>query len=240
MRRTLVISDIHGCHTKFLKLLEHVKHDPAEDKLILLGDYMDRGLKSKEVIETVKNLVEHHKVVALRGNHDQMFLDAINGQDDYIFLHNGGINTIESYCGLNWFENHSGFDFNRYLEAKDFIKRHYHEHIAFIDSLPFYHEDESHIYVHAGLSPYYTEKDWKSQPTENFLWIRDIFLANKTPFSKTIVFGHTPTINLHKKPDIYFGEGKIGIDGGVCFGYQLNCLEIIAGEYNTYSTKEIQ
>lgn len=240
MKRTLVISDIHGCHTHFMNLLKHVGHDPTQDKLILLGDYMDRGFKSKEVIETVKYLVEYHNAIALRGNHDQMFLDAINGTEDYIFLHNGGIDTIESYCGVNWFENYSGFDFDRYLDAKKFIKKHFKEHIEFLNSLPYYHEDESHIFVHAGLNPCYTDDDWKTQPTENFIWIRDIFLSNKSPYSKTVVFGHTPTINLHKKPDIYFGEGKIGVDGGCCFGYQLNCLEIIDGEYNTYSTREIQ
>jgi serine/threonine protein phosphatase 1 len=234
MQRTFVISDIHGCYHEFIKLLSEVGYNSKKDKLILLGDYEDRGFYSKEVIVKVMQLASDG-AIALRGNHDYMFLDALSGGDDYLFLHNGGIQTIESYVGYNWFEKHQGFDFNRYLEAKEFIKTHYAHHIEFLKSLPYHHEDESHIYVHAGLNPAYEK--WTEQPVDNFIWIRDIFLNNKTTVDKTIVFGHTPVINLHDSGDVWFKEDKIGIDGGCVFGYQLNCLEIIDGTYNTYSVE---
>lgn len=233
MKRTLCISDIHGCHKEFNELLRIVNFNPKEDKLILLGDYCDRGPKSKEVIEQVKSLVEEFNVVALRGNHDQMLIDALNGNDDYIFLRNGGISTIESYCGLNWFEGYQEFDYDRYVEAKNYIKQHYQHHFDFLKSLPFYHEDENYIYVHAGLHPMY--ENWREQPVDNFLWIRDLFLNNQTQVDKTVVFGHTPTINIQKTADVYFGGGKIGIDGGCVFGLRLNALEISDEGYKTYS-----
>ncbi|WP_010497731.1 metallophosphoesterase family protein [Paenibacillus elgii] len=231
--RTLVISDIHGCYDEFVDLLSVVKYEPTDDELILLGDYCDRGFKSKEVIELILNLHKESNAIALRGNHDQMFLDALNGGDDYIFLHNGGVNTIESYCGLNWFENYQGFDFNRYLEAKKFILKHYKHHIEFLNSLPFYHETEEFIFTHAGLNPFY--ENWKEQPNDNFLWIRDIFINNLTQVDKTVIFGHTPTINIQDEDcGIWFGGDKIGIDGGCCFGFQMNCLEICEEGYKTH------
>ncbi|MEC0209708.1 metallophosphoesterase family protein [Paenibacillus ehimensis] len=231
--RTLVISDIHGCYDEFVNLLSVIKYEPAEDELILLGDYCDRGFKSKEVIDFILNLHKDSNTIVLRGNHDQMFLDALNGGDDYLFLHNGGIDTIESYCGLNWFENYQGFDFNRYLEAKKFILTHYKQHIDFLNSLPFYHETEEFIFTHAGLNPFY--ENWKEQPNDNFLWIRDIFINNITQVDKTVIFGHTPTINMKDEDcGIWFGGDKIGIDGGCCFGFQMNCLEICEEGYKTY------
>jgi serine/threonine protein phosphatase 1 len=233
--RTLIISDIHGCYDEFNALLKQVGYNPYEDQLVLLGDYVDRGQKSKEVVEQIRNLVKDYNVIALRGNHDQMFLDALNNDEDYIFLHNGGIHTIESYCGLNWFEDCGGFDYERYIVAKKFIKSNYGEHIDFLESLPHYHEDDSHIYVHAGLNPSY--ENWREQPVENFIWIRDIFLNNRTGVDKTVIFGHTPTVNLQETSSIWFSGDKIGVGGGCCFGYALNCLEISQDGYLEYSVK---
>jgi serine/threonine protein phosphatase 1 len=221
--RILAISDIHGCHDEFNALLREVNYNPEEDKLILLGDYVDRGFKSKEVVEQVKNLVEEWNIIALRGNHDQMFLDAMFKNEDELWLNNGGFQTVESYVGSDWFEN--GFNPNEYFKAKEFIHNHYSHHLKFLKTLKVYHETDNHIFVHAGLHPLYSD-DWKNQPTENFLWIRNVFLNNKTNLDKTVIHGHTPNLYLHETEDIYFGDGKIGIDGGCCFGYQLNALEI--------------
>ncbi|TVY09833.1 metallophosphoesterase family protein [Paenibacillus cremeus] len=233
-KRTFVISDIHGCHDEFNKLLKECGYNSKTDHLILLGDYVDRGFKSKEVVSQVMKLVYEDDAIALRGNHDQMFLDIFSDEpDDYLFLHNGGISTIESYCGLNWFEGYQGFDYMRYLQAKEFILKHYTNHIQFLRSLRCHYEDDNHIYVHAGLHPMY--ENWKEQPAEHFIWIRDIFLNNKTSVDKMVVFGHTPTVNLHNSAEVWFSEEKIGIDGGCVFGYKLNCLEIIEGSYNTHS-----
>ncbi len=77
-----MISDIHGCYDEFNTLLKDVEYNPEEDKLILVGDYVDRGLKSKEVVEQVKSMVEEWGVIALKGNHDQMMVDAIDKEED--------------------------------------------------------------------------------------------------------------------------------------------------------------
>jgi|SRR5690606_12147363 len=74
MERILAISDIHGCCDELNRLLELVKYNFTTDQLILLGDYVDRGFKSKDVIHKIKVLTDEG-AIALRGNHDQMFID---------------------------------------------------------------------------------------------------------------------------------------------------------------------
>lgn len=226
-----MVSDIHGCHKQFNLLLQKAKYNPKEDKLILLGDYVDRGMKSKEVVEQVKYLVDEWNVVALRGNHEQMMRKALLSDEDELWLMNGGLQTLHSYVGLNWFEN--GFEWDEYTKAKEFILEYYKHHIDFLQTLKVYHETDNHIFVHAGLDPSYHD-DWRNQPTNNFLWIRDVFINNDTNLNKAVVFGHTPTINIQNNEGIYFGKDKIGIDGGCVFGYQMNLLEINEGGYKEY------
>jgi serine/threonine protein phosphatase 1 len=216
--RTLVISDIHGCYTHFIKLLGKIEYNPGSDKLILLGDYVDRGNASKNVVERVQHLVQNSGLIALRGNHDQRFVELMLGKDDLAprFFQHGGLETLRSYTSIDNEAN--------WRDAREYIMKEYRHHITFLGNLPFYHEDEQYIYVHAGLNPEYV--NWKEQPTEDFMWIRDKFIGQATSVRKTVVFGHTTTMVIHESADIWFGEDKIGIDGGCSFGRQLNCLEI--------------
>lgn len=224
--RTLAISDIHGCYDEFNTMLRKVNYKPESDKLILLGDYVDRGIKSRQVVEQVKALHEEWGVVVLKGNHDQMFVDALLHGEDGLWLNNGGYQTVESYCGFDFFEEQ--FDWETYEKAKEFILKHYKPHINFLNSLPFYHETETHIFTHAGVNPFYSS--WVETPDDDFLWIRDIFYRNKmtNTNNRKVVFGHTPTIYLHETEDIWFSPDgdKIGIDGACAYGMQLNMLEI--------------
>lgn len=231
MGRTLVTSDIHGCYLEFNELLKKANYSPFNDKLILLGDYVDRGPFSKKVIAQLIGMTMNG-VVALRGNHDQMFLDALDGIDDTTFIYNGGMSTIESYTGETL------LDMVAYEEAKEYIIKNYAHHIRFLRNLPYYHEDDDHIYVHAGLNPFYNDFDWTTQKVDNFLWIRELFLNNATSVSKTIIHGHTPTPNFQETGDIIFSDGKINIDGGGVFGDQFNLLAIEEdGSYTEYFLK---
>lgn len=225
-----MISDIHGCYQEFNQLLSKVKYDPKVDQLILVGDYCDRGPDSKDVIEQVMLLVETQGVIAIRGNHDQMLVDALLHGQDSRFLRNGGFSTLESYCGWDFFGGN--FSLDRYREAKEYMLQHYADHFDFLKQLPFYYEDDKHIYVHAGIDP--ACEDWKQTLPMDFLWIREPFIEHPTNLDKTVVFGHTPTIDFHGTADIWFAEDKIGLDGGCCFGYQLNCLEITKDAYFTH------
>lgn len=237
INRILAISDIHGCCDELYMLLNKVKYNEREDQLVLLGDYVDRGLKSKDVLDKVIELNQKGAIV-LRGNHDQMFLDwlSTNNEDlESLFLHNGGFSTIESYVGRNWFDQAVDRDAikQRLDESKEFIKNTYSNHLEFLESTKFYYEIDKYVFVHAGINP--TFNDWKQTHPNDFLWIRKEFLnyPNKHT-NRVFLHGHTPNRILNNKDDIYYHDNKIGLDGGCCFNGQLNCLEIKNGEYKEY------
>lgn len=228
--RMLCISDVHGCFNQLESLLNEVKYNPDSDQLILLGDYVDRGIDSKKVVEKVMHLNREYGVVVLKGNHDDMMVKAFRQHEDGLWLNNGGFSTVTSYYGSDVFED--GFSWEEYMNAKRFIVANYNEHIEFLEKLSLYHEDDNHIFVHAGISPEYS--DWRTQPEDDFLWIRDEFYKYPTGLDKTVVFGHTPAEYIHKKSEIWFGDDKIGIDCACAYGRKLACLEYFEGEYRCY------
>lgn len=99
--RILAISDIHGSYSEFNALLRKVNYRPLEDKLILMGDYVDRGPDSKRLVEQVMTMQREEGVIVLKGNHDKMACDALTNEDDKLDTHwlsNGGYHTLMSYC----------------------------------------------------------------------------------------------------------------------------------------------
>jgi serine/threonine protein phosphatase 1 len=214
-----------------------VKYNSARDDLILLGDYVDRGKDSKKVVELVKELTLYG-AVALRGNHDQMFLDYVKRphvyDNIYNYLRNGGETTLRNY--IEDFDSYQWHDESYKKWANEIMILH-GDDVDFLDDLPYYHENEEYIFVHAGIDP--LKDDWKDTPRDEFIWIRDGFLTVENPHSKTVVHGHTPAINLHQKHDIFFGNKKIGIDGACTYGGQLNCLVIENGELSQVSVNKL-
>lgn len=233
MKRTIMISDIHGCIDEFNQMLQLIEYNSVSDQLILLGDYVDRGPNSKDVVDKVIELVKRNNAIALRGNHDQRLVDLINSDSTLVrskFLEFGGIQTLQSYCDI----------YNEITDeiltlAIETIKTHFGHHIDFLDKLPLYHEDKDHIYVHAGLNPNYI--DWKKQPETDFMYIRDEFIQSSFDLNQKIIFGHTRTIDIHGTSDIWFSEDKIGIDGGCAYRMQLNGLIFCDGLYTTERIK---
>lgn len=226
--RTIIISDIHGCLEPFERLLEKVKYMPEQDRLILLGDYVDKGPQSREVVDAVMRLVQQYGVLALRGNHDQRLVDFIRGDDPVVlgkFAEHGGPPTLQSYIGSLEVTESSRAEARRIMEAE------YASHLDFLEGLPLYAEDDRHIYVHAGLRPGLS--DWTLQSEHDLMYIKDEFYLHPTTVDKTVIFGHTIATKLHGTPDVWFGEDKIGIDGGCSIGLQLNALLYEDGVYDT-------
>jgi serine/threonine protein phosphatase 1 len=231
LKRILAISDIHGCYNEFKELLSLAKYNASSDQLILLGDYVDRGPNSREVVMFIKELAEKDGAIVLKGNHDKMFCDWLEdpARNENRFFRNGGITTIESFLRD---KNVSAISES---EIRDYLKIQYKEELQFLSSLPYYYELDQYIFVHAGINPIHT--DWKKTMDDDLLWIRDPFLFTDHPFQQTIIHGHTPAIKLHNKANIYYGHNKICIDGGCVLGYQLNCLEILNGTFSEYFVK---
>lgn len=210
-KKTIVIGDIHGSYRELNSLLELLnknnEYNPKTDRIIFLGDYIDRGENSRLVIKKIRELQnENKKVIALKGNHEDMLLEYLSNINEN-WLYNGCNATLESYKG--YYD-----DFQNDLE--------------WIKKLPLYYEDKNFVYVHAGID---LNKKMSKQKKETLLWIRDNFIYNYKKYSKTVIFGHTPVqlLNNDNKP-IFTQNGNIGIDTGCVFnGGALTAL-IIEGK----------
>ncbi|MEL7120088.1 MAG: metallophosphoesterase family protein [Bacteroidota bacterium] len=158
--KRFVISDIHGCLNTFKTLLDRLQFSTS-DELYLLGDYVHRGPDSLGVVTYIMELQENYNVVALRGNHEQMEIDAI------------------AYENLTGHSNQIAYlDFNTKQQE-------------WLFNLPFYHEVDDYILVHAGLN---FEKQDPFTDTEELIWIRDWY--NEIDYEwlkdRIIIHGHTP------------------------------------------------
>ena len=147
-------------------------------RLIFLGDYVDRGPDSRQVVEYLMTAQQaDRRLVCLRGNHEQMMLDAIlkGGDSRWMWLDNGGEQTLRSY---------GAFDIE---EARAKVPD---EHLRWMSQLPLTSGDEHRIYVHAGILP---STPLEQQKPETLIWIRERFLRAKSrQFDRHIVHGHTP------------------------------------------------
>lgn len=202
--RLLAVGDIHGCYDKLLALMKNVAPKPR-DRLVFLGDYIDRGPDSRRVLDALIDLRRSlPRTVCLRGNHEQMLLDALRGDIEAValYLYNGGVTTLANYD-----------DDLSTLPA---------EHLGFLRALPLYHEEEGFIFVHAGLRP---ELSLEEQAEQDLLWIREEFLESDYDWGKTVVHGHSP------RPGVEFRPNRIGLDTGAFLqaagGYgRLSCCEV--------------
>ena len=127
LARTLVVGDIHGCYNLLVKGLKQAGYIPGYDRLILLGDYIDRGVDSAKVVELVRELVSKG-AISLMGNHEDMIRDTLDdweAKNPYWFL-NGARNTLLSY----------GVDSKQIRDRKAVMRAIPREHLDFFESLP--------------------------------------------------------------------------------------------------------
>ncbi len=205
MSRKYVIGDIHGCHRTMMALLNKINPDPDTDFLIFLGDYINRGPDSSLVISELIKLKKRYaqNCITLMGNHEQMFLNFLAGNDEEFFLMMGGDKTLKSY-GIS--SKSGGEALNKLPD----------DHIHFLrENLLTHWEDENYIYVHAGVKP---GVHLSQQSTSWLLWAREKFIRSNHDFDKKVIFGHTP----YDTPR--FEENKIAIDTGAVYGGKLTCL----------------
>ena len=202
-KRTFIIGDIHGCLDMLKDLMDKIPWSPDKDRLIFLGDYIDRGENPKGVVDYILDLTRRSSLVeCLKGNHEAMLLDFLTGRDRFMFIINGGWKTLESY-GM--------------YESSDDDSAISSEHRDFYESLKLYVELEDYYVVHAGFKP---GLDIIKQTEDEMLWIRKSFVSSDFDFGKKIIFGHTP----FKEPLIM--QNKIGLDTGAVYGNRLTCLQL--------------
>lgn len=203
MSKTFAIGDIHGTFDRLQNLMQKIPIDLDTDTLVFIGDYIDRGPGSVEVVDYLLELKQRVPgTIFLKGNHEEMLQKYLDGSDRFTYLLNGGQKTLDSY--LSQTSQPDSFPIPP-------------EHMDFFKSLQLCHETDSHIFVHAGLRP---KVPLASQASEDMLWIRDKFIYSKYDFGKPVVFGHTPL----EKPLVEFN--KIGIDTGAVYGNALTCVQL--------------
>ena len=173
------------------------------DQLIFIGDYIDRGSSSLEVVDYLIDLKKRlPATIFLKGNHEDMLENYLNGSDRFTYLLNGGQRTLDAY--LNRPDNPGEYPVPP-------------AHLKFFKSLHLYHQTDDYIFVHAGLRK---KVPLESQKTIDLLWIRDEFIFSDFDFGKRVIFGHTP----FKEPLVQ--THKIGIDTGAVYGNRLTCLQL--------------
>ncbi len=202
------IGDIHGeigpLHT-LLQLVERDANDRgiSRPRLVLLGDYGDRGPNSRGVYDLLssEDMVRRFNPFFIRGNHEIMLMDAENDfSQAFHWLENGGLSFLKSY----------GFDPAKFSAAM--LSRFFDEfpdrHRIFLARTKLWHLEGGFLFVHAGIDP----KSPSSRDPGVLTWIRDDFLDEECRWEETVVHGHTPSFTVEVK------EGRIGVDTGAGYG----------------------
>lgn len=213
------IGDIHGRLDKLEELLELLPLRP-DDRLVFLGDYVDRGPDTRGVVERLIRLASERPTVFLMGNHESMFLDFLGWQGPQyfgadVFIANGGAETLLSY---DYFEQPAP-------RPKSFPLPPAHE--LFFRSLCMHHAEGDFLFVHAGLGRALARSDHLDQALrrvrpEELLWDRSTMdLPHR--LGVTIVYGHTPRADFGVRWNQPY---SIGIDTGAVYGGPLTALRL--------------
>ncbi|MDX2035209.1 MAG: metallophosphoesterase family protein [Isosphaeraceae bacterium] len=218
--RTLAIGDIHGCYDALIALTGAIALRPS-DRIVSLGDYIDRGPDSRRVIDWLIDYSEANpgRLFALRGNHELMLEGArLGGKPFGCWLAAGGIETLRSY-GLEMSPTELlQVPHDQILAAIP------DRHWKFIERelLPF-HEIDTHFFVHANAHP---ERELDAQSPFMLYW--ELFgEARPHRSGKVMVCGHS--VQASGLPS-HVGH-SVCIDTGACRGRWLTCLEVETGVY---------
>lgn len=195
MPRRIFIGDIHGHFDGLRRLWDNLAL-AEDDQVYCVGDLIDRGPKSSEVVDFVRQ----HATDCVRGNHEQLLLDAFAGGDLNLptlqgWIFSGGQATLTSYNGS--------------IVALG-------EHVDWLRQLPLYIDLGDVFLVHAGVNPNLPVAE---QTSHELCWIRETFHSSPTPFfsDKMIITGHTITFTFPgiTPGQIVAGHGWLDIDTGV-------------------------
>lgn len=233
--RTFVVGDVHGRCAQLLNLLDMLPRDPSTDSLVFLGDLIDRGADAPGCVDHVSKLCRENpeSVFCLRGNHEQMLMDFLDGSSNlWLAPVTGGERTFEQYTGQSVRVERDEDLRNLRKALEDAMPA---AHLSFMQSTPLFYEDDHALYVHAGLE---LGKHPRESSPLALLWMRDMeFYKNYR--GKPCVFGHTPTpllplLGRVGRHGIYIAHSAIGLDTGYNHQSPLSCLSL--PDFNLYQT----
>jgi serine/threonine protein phosphatase 1 len=216
--RIYAVGDVHGradlLAGAFARIDADLRANPAQHAVeVLLGDYVDRGPQSREVIEQLIARGAGRETVCLRGNHEAFMLEFLNNPAVLPeWQRYGGLATLISY-GLRPAMNPD--EGQRAALASAFRRALPPAHLAFLRGLKPTFTCGDFFFVHAGVRPGVA---FAKQQESDLLWIREDFLLHEERFEKIVVHGHTPVA----EPDVR--ENRINIDTGAYATNKLTCL----------------
>lgn len=228
--KIFAVGDVHGCYKTMMALMKKLPIDRKKDTVVFLGDYVDRGPRSKQVIDRLMKWQEKYPHWRfLMGNHEDLMLDALlyKGQIYHsydLWYNQGGLQTARSYFPPGF----SKYDM-AISQPKDHIKW---KHLNWMRDRDIYYETDDYFFVHGGIPPGTSIEMIKSllldggltNPVrQSMLWARDEFIFSKYDWGKKIIFGHSadydgkyacPPGSSTFEPIVR--KNKIGIDCAVC------------------------
>jgi len=222
MSRTFAVGDIHGCDTALDVLLGKLRLT-SQDTFVVLGDYVDRGPGTRQVIERLIELQEACNLVHLMGNHEELMLESLfRGQSSMVWLQNGGLEALNSY-GV----------------GPGAIPK---SHVEFLKSGRDYWESETDICVHAKLD---YDLPLDVQTPDVLRWLK--LTGHEPPHSsgRRVICGHTP--QMSGLPKVF--DGWVCLDTAACKGGWLTALNLETnelfqsqqgGEYRDMSLDELK
>jgi len=229
-RLTYAIGDIHGMYRQFCLLLDRVRADAetfnVRPRVLLLGDYIDRGIESAKVLDHILVLEAENRdgrgwcdLEILIGNHEVAMMNFLSGASgSSMWLKYGGDTTLASYGIVA--PTHLPFrDLAKYLR-EELDRKLPMAHRALIRRMEMTFQAGDYLFVHAGVSP---SRPLAEQGEEEFLWIRNEFLASQRACEFVVVHGHTPTtepVNM---------RWRIGVDTGAYETGILTAVRLVEG-----------
>ncbi len=219
-----IISDIHGCYEKWLRLTEKLKLKES-DRLYILGDAVDRGA---EPIKTLLDISGRKNALYLMGNHDYYALHTLLALIKN--CKNTAFSIEEEEFYPDWMYNGGEVTLRQFLELEPDKMV---QLILFLKNAPAYfeakHNGVKYVLTHAGIAGFEEKAPLASYPVEDFIFDRADYSAPLFKDNTVLVTGHTPTRLIHTdgRDMIFKGNGHIAIDCGCVFGGKLSayCIE---------------
>jgi serine/threonine protein phosphatase 1 len=228
--RIYAVGDLHGRFDLLQAMATLIRRDlataPSPRSIeIFLGDYVDRGPRSREVVDWLIDTPPiANERICLMGNHEDMLLEALNEPGAAAnWLYNGGDATLASY-GINV----------RPYAARTNISGLLREHLppkhrAFLEGLKRMADYNPYLFVHAGIRP---GRRLAEQDPKDLVWIREPFLFSEADLGRVVVHGHTPVERPEVRPN------RVNIDTGAFFSGCLTCL-VLAGSTRRFLQTEM-
>jgi len=222
--RIYAVGDVHGRADLLSQILSRIDAHRAQNPIsrpidVFLGDYVDRGPSSREVIELLAERGRTHEVVCLKGNHETYIFDFLSDPESLDnWRQYGGYETLLSY-GLKPSMRTAAHE--RRELSRSFAKALPESHRYLLSGLKTTFTCGDYLFVHAGIKPGVA---LNRQQEDDLLWIREDFLLSDEHFGKFVVHGHTPV----REPE--FRHNRLNIDTGAYATGKLTCVVIEKGE----------